>query len=108
MTGQFKSVARSVAICLCCMATACAGPAVKDRIVEVQIPVATQPITAAQVPTVPKPLGPRPGSLSAAADVLMSKWCEAVSYFLRADPLLKVSAGQKPGEVAAFPECEGR
>jgi hypothetical protein len=84
----------------------CATPAVKERLVEVKIPVAVQPIKAAQVPAVPKPLGPRPQSLSAAADVLLSKWCESVAYFLRADPLLRVSAGMPQEALAKFPECE--
>lgn len=88
--------------------TSCATPAVQTRTVEVKIPVAVQPITRAQVPTVPDQLPPRPKSLSAAADVLASKWCEAVSYFLRADPLLRVSAGEQPGALPTYPECEKR
>lgn len=86
----------------------CATGAVKERVVEVKVPVAVQPITAAQVPVVPAPLGLRPPSLSAAADLLLAKWCEAVGYMLRADPLLRISAGQQPVAVAGFPECEGR
>lgn len=85
----------------------CSTPTViKDRVVEVVKPVATQPITPAQVPVVPKPLPPRPSTLSAAADVLASKWCEAVGYFLRADPLLRVSSGQPQKELPKYPECE--
>jgi hypothetical protein len=85
---------------------ACQTPAVQTRTVEVKIPVAVQPIKPAQVPAVPAPLPPRPSSLSAAADVLASKWCEAVSYFLKADPLLRVSAGQQPNALPTYPECE--
>jgi hypothetical protein len=47
--------------------TGCATSAVRDRIVEVSKPVAVHPITAAQIPAVPAPLGPRPSSLSAPA-----------------------------------------
>lgn len=86
---------------------ACSTPPAKDRVVEVVKPVAVQPIRPEQVPTLPSPLPPRPESLSAAADVLLGRWCEAVAYMLRADPLLRVSAGQQPGEPPIFPECEG-
>jgi hypothetical protein len=91
------------------MLAACATPTVvKDRVVEVVKPVATQPIKPADVPKAPAPLPPRPKNLSAAADVLASKWCEAVSYMLRADPLLRVSAGLPPHALPAYPECERR
>lgn len=86
--------------------TGCSTPAVKTETVEVKVPVAVQPIRAEQVPAVPRPLGPRPPSLSAAADVLLGKWCEAVGYMLRADPLLRLSAGQQPAPLPKFPECE--
>ena len=75
---------------------------------EVVKPVAVQPIKPEQVPTPPAPLGPRPDSLSAAADMLLAKVCEFVAYTLRADPLLKVSAGQRPADAQRYPECEGR
>jgi ABC-type lipoprotein release transport system permease subunit len=88
--------------------SACASDAVQTRTVEVKVPVAVQPIKPDQVPAVPAPLPPRPSSLSAAADVLASKWCEAVSYFLKADPLLRVSAGQQPNPLPTYPECERR
>lgn len=87
---------------------ACQTPAVQTRTVEVKIPVSVQSIKPAQVPAVPTPLPPRPSSLSAAADVLASKWCEAVSYFLKVDPLLRVSAGQQPNALPTYPECERR
>jgi hypothetical protein len=86
--------------------TACSTPAVRDRIVEVDKPVAVKPIKPADVPAVPAPLGPRPSSLSAAADTLLSKVCEWVSYGLRADPLLKVSSGMPQKPLPRFPECE--
>jgi hypothetical protein len=44
------------------------------------------------VPPYPAPLGPRPQSLSAAADLLLAKHCEFVAYALKADPLLRLSA----------------
>ncbi len=85
---------------------ACQTPPIKDRIVEVKVPVAVQPIKPDQVPILPAPLDPRPSSLSAAADQLLAKVCEFVAYGLKADPLLKVSSGQQPIEVRAYPECE--
>jgi hypothetical protein len=90
----------------CLLLTGCASGAVRDRIVEVSKPVAVHPITAAQVPTVPAPLGPRPSSLSAAADLLLSKHCEWVAYALRADPLLRLSAGEAQKAPQAYPECQ--
>lgn len=84
----------------------CSTPAVRDRIVEVDKPVAVQPITPADVPAVPAPLPPRPKELSAAADVLLSKWCAAVAYMLKADPLLRVSAGMQQQALGRYPECE--
>jgi hypothetical protein len=87
---------------------ACATPATRTETVEVKVPVAVQPITPAQVPTPPAPLGPRPSSLSAAADALFAQVCKLEAYVLRADPLLRVSAGQKPAELPKYPECEGR
>lgn len=87
----------------------CAQPTVvRDRVVEVVKPIATQPIKPADLPAMPAPLPPRPGNLSAAADVLLAKVCEWVAYGLRADPLLKVSAGQGQSTAAKYPECEGR
>lgn len=86
---------------------ACQSAPVKVETVEVKVPVAVRPIKAADVPTVPKPLGPRPQSLSAAADVLLSRWCAAVAYMLKADPLLRVSAGAPQAALGRYPECEG-
>lgn len=86
--------------------SSCSTPATRTETVEVKIPVATQPITPAQVPTPPAPLPPRPSNLSAAADTLLSKVCELESYVLRADPLLRVSAGEKLSELPKYPECE--
>lgn len=85
----------------------CATPTVvKDRVIEVKVPVAIQPITPAQVPAVPKPLGPRPPSLSAAADTLLAAHCEFVAYALKADPLIRLSAGLPPLALPTYPECE--
>lgn len=87
---------------------ACQTPATRTQTVEVKVPVAVQPISPQQVPAVPKPLGPRPTSISAAADVLLAKVCEFVGYALKADPLLRVSAGAPQSALAKYPECEGR
>jgi hypothetical protein len=89
------------------MASACSTPATKIQTVEVKIPVATQPITAAQIPPAPAPLPKRPSSLSAAADLLLSKVCELEAYVLKADPLLRVSAGEPQKPLPRYPECEG-
>ena len=84
----------------------CATGAVKTETVEVKVPVAVQPIRPVQVPPLPNPLPPRPSSLSAAADTLLSKVCEWVAYGLKSHPLLEVSAGEKVTEAPKFPECE--
>lgn len=91
---------------LALMLAGCSTPPVRDRVVEVVKPVAVQPIKPEQVPAMPAPLPPRPGSLSAAADVLLAKVCQWVAYGLRADPLLRVSAGDRPSAAATYPECE--
>lgn len=83
-------------------------PAAEIRTVEVVRPVAVRPIEPKDVPAVPAPLPPRPSTLSAAADLLASKWCEAVAYFLKADPLLKTSAGAPQHDLPRYPECESR
>lgn len=88
--------------------SACATPAIKTETVEVKVPVAVQPIKPTQVPVVPAPLGPRPDSLSAAADQLLAKHCEFVAYALLADPLLRLSAGLPQQPLPQFPECEGK
>lgn len=90
----------------CLALTACATPATRTETVKVKIPVAVQPIKPEQVPAVPAPLGPRPQSLSAAADLLLAKHCEFVAYALKADPLLRQSAGMQQQVLAQFPECE--
>lgn len=93
----------SLSFCAC---FGCATPAIKDRVVEVSVPIATHPVKPADVPAVPAPLGPRPQSLSAAADLLLAKHCEFVAYALKADPLLRLSAGMQQQALAKFPECE--
>lgn len=85
---------------------ACQTPATRTETVEVKVPVVVQPIKPADVPHVPAPLGPRPQSLSAAADLLLAKHCEFVAYALKADPLLRLSAGMPQQALAKFPECE--
>lgn len=85
----------------------CSTPTVvKDRVVEVVKPVAVQPISPADVPVVPAPLGKRPPALRQQADLLLAKHCEFVAYALKADPLLRLSAGMKQQALGRFPECE--
>lgn len=84
----------------------CATNATRTETVEVKVPVAVQPIKPAQVPSPPAPLGPRPQSLSAAADALLAKVCELEAYALKADPLLRLSAGMPQSALPKFPECE--
>lgn len=86
----------------------CQTPATRTETVEFKVPVAVQPIKPEQVPAPPAPLPPRPTSLSAAADVLLAKVCELEAYVLRADPLLRLSAGLPQQALAKYPECEGR
>jgi hypothetical protein len=85
----------------------CSTPTVtKTETVEVKVPVAVQPIRPDQVPVVPAPLPKRPADARDALDVAVGKWCEAVVYFLKANPLLQISAGEKATELARYPECE--
>lgn len=80
---------------------------VKTETVEVKVPVAVQPITPDQVPSPPAPLPPRPADARDALDVAVGKWCEAVAYILRANPLLQISAGETVTELS-YPECRAR
>jgi hypothetical protein len=87
---------------------ACSTPTVtKIQTVTVDVPVAVQPITAAQVPVPPAPLGKRPADARDALDVALGKVCEWIGYGLRADPLLRLSAGEKP-QALEYPECRKR
>lgn len=92
--------------CIALLLAGCQTPATRTETVEVKVPVAVQSIKPEQVPVVPAPLPRRPDSLSAAADILLAKVCELESYALKADPLLRVSAGLPPLELPKFPECE--
>jgi hypothetical protein len=87
---------------------ACQTPATRTQTVEVRVPVAVQPIKPEQVPAVPSPLGPRPESTSAAADMLLADHCKWVAYGLLTDPLLRVSAGEPPKMLPKYPECGER
>jgi hypothetical protein len=78
----------------------------KDRIVEVDKPVAVQPITKEQIPALPPPLGPRPPTASQAADAAFAAHCADVAWIIRAFPLLEISAGLAPTPAPRFPECE--
>jgi hypothetical protein len=102
-TGRQNRLALGV---LALSLAACQTPATRTQTVEVRVPVAVQPIKPEQVPTVPAPLGPRPESASAAADMLLADHCKWVAYGLLTDPLLRVSAGEPPKELPRYPECE--
>lgn len=99
-----KAVVRSC-FPLAFLLAGCQTGAVKDRIVEVDKPVMVQPIKPADVPVAPGSLGKRPPTLPQAADKALSGWCAAVSYMLKADALLRVSAGLPPQELGKYPEC---
>lgn len=83
-------------------------PPVVERIVEVDKPVAIQPIKPEQIPALPPALGPRPGSLSQAADALLASHCEFVAYLLVADPLLAIAAGTAARALPDYAECKAR
>jgi hypothetical protein len=85
--------------------TACATGPTKTETVEVKVPVAVQPIEPADVPALPAPLPKRPKDARAALDVALAQVCRFVSYALKADPLLRVSAGLPPLEAPDYREC---
>lgn len=87
--------------------TACATPppVTKVQTVEVKVPVWMNPLRPDQVPTPPAALPKRSGNLAADADTLLAKVCEFVAYAVQADPLLRISAGEKPALTPAYPEC---
>jgi hypothetical protein len=53
-------------------------------------------------------IGPRPPTRAAGRRRRAGKVCEFVGYALKADPLLRISAGEKPVELPAYPECQKR
>lgn len=93
---------------LALLLSSCGTPAVKDRPVPISVPIATHPIAAADVPVPPAPLPKRPATATAALDVAMAGYCQMVAYVLKADPLLRVSAGLPQQDVAKYPECGER
>jgi hypothetical protein len=56
----------------------------------------------------PAPMGPRPGTVSAALDASLAKLCEYVSYADRADTLLQHGAGMAPVQRVMEPICQGQ
>jgi hypothetical protein len=107
LNWQFSAKALLVPLIAAAGLSACSTPAVRDRVIEVKVPIATHPIKPADVPVPPAPLPPRPQSLSAAADVLLADHCSWVAFGLKAWPLLRVSAGLPPQDLPSYPECEG-
>jgi hypothetical protein len=87
---------------------ACQTPATKTVVQEVRVPVAVQPIKPADVPALPTPLPKRPADARQALDVALAQVCRWVAFGLRAEPLLRVSAGLPPQEPPAYPECSKR
>lgn len=80
--------------------------ALGERIIEKDIPVAVQPIKPADIPPLPPPLGPRPPSAPQAADAAFAGYCRAISFIIRAFPLLRVSAGLPAAQAGPYPECK--
>lgn len=103
--GKIPQLRTGAIIALVALAS-CATPAVKERIVEVKVPVAVQPIKPEQVPVLPAPLPKRPADARQALDLALAQVCAFVAYGLKADPLLRVSAGMPPLPAPKFPECE--
>lgn len=79
--------------------------AVQTKTVEVDVPVATHPIDPKKIPPAPPPLGPRPKSLQAVADVALAGHCRDVSWIIKVFPLLQVGAGLPPSQAPVYPEC---
>lgn len=95
-------------VVLALLLAGCASSPVKTETVAVKIPVAVQPIKPEQVPALPAPLPKRPANASAALDLALAQVCHFVAYALKADPLLRLSAGMPAKPVPTYPECEKR
>jgi hypothetical protein len=104
VAGHVRSIAFSTAVCLPLIA--CQTPAVHDRVVPISVPIAVQPIKPSDVPVLPAPLPKRPADARQALDLALAQVCAFVAYGLKADPLLRVSAGLPPLEPPKYPECE--
>lgn len=90
-----------------CLLGGCgAGVVVQERVRSVSVPVAVRPVQPDQIPALILPLNNRPASDAAAADLLLAKFCEALEYMFKADPLLRVSAGLEPRPFPRYPQCE--
>jgi hypothetical protein len=100
--------AAATAIVLALALAGCQTPATKTVVQEVRVPVAVQPIKPADVPALPAPLPKRPADARQALDVALAQVCRWVAFGLRAEPLLRVSAGLPPQEAPAYPECSKR
>jgi hypothetical protein len=103
---QFPAKSLLVSLIAAAGLAACATPATRIETVEVKVPVAVHPVAPKDVPQIPAPLGPRPKDARAALDVSQAQVCRFVAYALKADPLLRISAGLPPLEPVKFPECE--
>lgn len=102
--GALLRMAGLIAIASLLMACS-TTPQIRVETVETKVPVAVQPIRPSDVPAPPPALGPRPKTVSQAADAAFAGWCAAVAYIVRAVPLLSVSAGLPPAQAPDYPEC---
>jgi hypothetical protein len=75
-------------------------------VVTVSVPIATHPVKPADVPQLPAPLPPRPKDARPALDLALAQVCSFVAYAVKADALLRVSAGLPPMAPPKYPECE--
>jgi hypothetical protein len=85
---------------------ACQTPPTRTETVEVKVPVATHPVAPADVPALPAPLPQRPADARQALDVALAQVCRFVAYAVKADPLLRLSAGLPAEDAPKYPECE--
>jgi hypothetical protein len=111
MMGRVKQMPKwqlVAAVVLSSVTANCTTPATKTETVEVRVPVAVQPIKPADVPALPAPLPKRPADVRQALDVALAKVCQWVAFGLRAQPLLRLSAGLPPVDAQSYPECERR
>jgi hypothetical protein len=103
---KIRSIQWSAVVIAFGAVAACQTPAVHDRVVPISVPIAVQPIKPSDVPALPAPLPKRPADARQALDLALAQVCAFVAYGLKADPLLRVSAGLPPLEPQRYPECE--
>lgn len=101
-----KILAVGAVIVAAVLLTGCVSAPVQTKTVEVDVPVAVHPIKPSQIPPLPAQLGPRPSDARDGEAVALAGRCDAISFVIKAWPLLNVSAGLGAVQAPVYEECK--